>query len=210
MEPGCLRCQTWISDLLDFLETPIHRELLKLNNQYSSTQSLQLRIGTAMQPSLHKACEPLAVMVGDWRGSGIGHYPGIEEFEYLEEIAFGHVGKPFLTYSQKTKKPSDRQPLHSEQGFLRVIDDKTLEMVVAQPTGITEVHNGFYAANPTSCVVNLESIQVVTTVTAKPVEQVRRLLRIENNTLTYDLSMAAVGKPMQHHLEASLQRVKPE
>ena len=163
-----------------------------------------------MQPSLHKACQPLAVMVGEWRGSGIGDYPGIEKFEYLEEIVFSHVGKPFLTYSQKTKTPSDGQPLHSEQGFLRVIDDTTLEMVIAQPTGIIEAHNGFYAANPKSCVVNLESTQVASTATAKPVEQVRRLLRIEDNRLTYDLSMAAVGEPMQLHLEASLERVKPE
>ena len=162
-----------------------------------------------MQPSLHKACQPLAVMVGEWRGSGSGHYPGIEKFEYLEEIVFGHVGKPFLTYSQKTRTASDGQPLHSEQGFLRIIDDETLEMVVAQPTGIVEVHNGFYAANPQSCVVNFESTQVATTTTAKPVEQVRRLLRIEDDRLTYDLSMAAVGEPMQHHLEASLERVKP-
>ena len=163
-----------------------------------------------MQPSLHKACQPLAVMVGEWHGSGVGHYPDIEEFEYLEEITFGHVGKPFLTYSQRTKNPSDRQPLHSEQGFLRIIDDRTLEMVVAQPTGVVEVHNGFYAANQDSCVMNLDSTQVVTTSTAKPVEQVRRVLRIEDDRLTYDLAMAAGGQPMHHHLEASLERVKPQ
>ncbi len=163
-----------------------------------------------MQPSLHKACLPLAVILGEWRGSGTGHYPGISEFDYLEEIVFGHAGKPFLTYSQKTKDPSNGQPLHSEQGFLRIIDDKTLEMVVAQPTGIIEAHSGFYASNPNSCVINLESTQVTTTATAKSVEQVRRLVRVEDNKLTYDLSMAAVGEPMQHHLEASLQRVEPE
>jgi len=83
-------------------------------------------------------------------------------------------------------------------------------MVVAQPTGVVEVHNGFYAANQDSCVMNLDSTQVVTTSTAKPVEQVRRVLRIEDDRLTYDLSMAAVGQPMHHHLEASLERVKPQ
>jgi hypothetical protein len=97
--------------------------------------------------------------------------------------------------------------LHSEQGFLRVIDDKNLEMVVAQPTGIVEVHSGFYASNPNSCVIDLHSTHVAATSTAKPVEQVNRLLRIADDMMTYDLSMAAVGKPIQQHLKASLERV---
>ncbi|HAF68222.1 MAG TPA: fatty acid-binding-like protein [Acidimicrobiaceae bacterium] len=160
-----------------------------------------------MPPSLHEACQSLAVLIGEWHGSGTGHYPGIAEFDYLEQIIVSHVGKPFLTYTQKTKNSSDGQPLHSEQGFLRVIDDKNLEMVVAQPTGIVEVHDGFYASNPNSCVINLQSTHVVTTATAKPVEQVHRLVRIDGNVLTYDLSMAANGEPLQHHLEASLERV---
>ncbi|MBM45913.1 MAG: fatty acid-binding-like protein [Acidimicrobiaceae bacterium] len=159
-----------------------------------------------MPPTLHEACQPLSVIIGEWHGSGAGQYPGIAEFEYQEQIIVSHVGKPFLTYSQKTKNSSDGQPLHSEQGFLRIIDDKNLEMVVAQPTGIVEVHSGFYASNPNSCVMDLHSTHVAVTATAKPVEQVHRLLRIADDTMTYDLSIAAVGKPIQQHLKASLER----
>ena len=97
--------------------------------------------------------------------------------------------------SQKTQNVFDSQPLHSEQGFLRIIDDKKLEMVVAQPTGIVEVHDGFYASNPESCLINLHATQVSGTATAKPVEQVQRLLRIADNVLTYNVSMAAGGEP---------------
>ena len=52
-----------------------------------------------MQPSLHKACQPLAVMVGQWRGSGIGDYPGIEKFEwrYVDRTIFIGFDKWFQT-----------------------------------------------------------------------------------------------------------------
>ena len=160
-----------------------------------------------MPPSLHETCQPLYALIGEWHGSGTGHYPGIAQFEYEEQIVISHVGKPFLTYSQKTKNPSDDQPMHSEQGYLRIVDDKNLEMVISQPTGIVEVHSGFYASNADACVIDLQSTQVAATATAKSVEQVHRLLRIADDTMTYDLSMAAVGKKMQHHLAASLERV---
>ena len=163
-----------------------------------------------MQPPLHEACLPLTTILGTWRGSGTGHYPTIDDFDYSEEVVFGHVGKPFVTYSQKTKNLSDGQPLHSEHGFLRVIDQTTLEMVVSQPTGIVETHVGAYVSNNESFIVNFESAQVVTTPSAKSVEQVRRLIRIDRNQLSYDVSMAAVGRPLQHHLEATLQRVQPD
>ena len=57
-----------------------------------------------MQPPLHQACLPLVPLLGLWRGSGNGHYPTIDSFEYSEEIVFAHVGKPFVTYTQKPKE----------------------------------------------------------------------------------------------------------
>lgn len=160
-----------------------------------------------MQPPLHQACLPLSLLLGVWRGTGSGHYPTINNFEYSEEVVFAHVGKPFITYTQKTKNAADGQPLHSEQGFLRVIDTTTTEMVVAQPTGIVETHVGSYVSNEESFIVKFDSLNVATTPSAKSVEQVSRLIRIGRNQLTYDVSMAAVGQSFQHHLEAKLQRV---
>ncbi|MED5172608.1 MAG: hypothetical protein VYD47_00400 [Actinomycetota bacterium] len=32
------------------------------------------------------------------------------------------------------------------------------------------------------------------------------MLRVESDTLTYDVSMAAMNQPMQHHLAAILER----
>lgn len=41
-------------------------------------------------PALHPDCEPLAGLVGSWRGRESGEYPTIEPFEYLEEVTELH------------------------------------------------------------------------------------------------------------------------
>ena len=85
-----------------------------------------------------------------------------------------------------------------------------MEMVIAQPTGIVETHVGSYVSNGESFIVKFDSLEVATTPSAKSVEQVSRLVRIDQNELTYDVSMAAVGEKFQHHLEAKLQRVQAD
>jgi hypothetical protein len=47
---------------------------------------------------LHPDLNPLAWMVGTWRGKGRGDYPTIESFEYAHEVVFNHDGRPFLNY----------------------------------------------------------------------------------------------------------------
>ena len=163
--------------------------------------------GVRVAQQIHEVCRPLAPLLGIWRGSGSGHYSTINDFAYVEEVVFDHVGKPFFAYSQKTKNPIDGQPLHAERGYLRVINDREVEMVIAQPTGIVEILAGYYAANSDACVINFESTEVATTATAKTVAEVTRVIRLENNEMLYDVSMAAMGQSMQHHLSATLQRV---
>ena len=151
------------------------------------------------QPEVHPGLGPLAALLGVWRGRGSGVYPTIESFEYLEEVIFGHVGKPFLAYSQKTKDLVTEQPLHAETGYMRPGSGGVAEWVITQPTGIVEVltaRQGF----------DFSSDSIVLTPSAKLVTSVRRTLQVQGDVLTYEVHMAAVGEPMQLHLTGELQR----
>lgn len=154
-----------------------------------------------MHPELHPDAAPLAFLLGTWRGHGRGDYPTIESFAYEEEVTFSHAGKPFLAYHQKTWAPSG-EPLHTEHGYLRPVGQDRAELVIAQPTGVTEIHEGTVAGQR----LELRSIDVGLSPTAKSVTAVARALEVADDTLSYRLEMAAVGRPLQYHLEASLAR----
>lgn len=94
---------------------------------------------------MHPDLAALAPLLGTWSGHGAGKYPTIEPFDYFEEAVFSHVGKPFLAYSHKTKAVADGKPLHAEAGFLRVPEPGRVELILAHPSGITEIDTGTYS-----------------------------------------------------------------
>lgn len=151
---------------------------------------------------------PLAALVGTWAGSGRGFYPTITGFEYTEEITFSAVaGKPFLAYSQRTRHATEDRALHAESGYWRwVDDDRRLEVVMAHPTGIAEVLEGDLLMVDGGLDLVLESSSIALTATAKEVRATRRRFELRGDQLRYSVAMAAVGQPLQEHLEAELHR----
>ncbi len=115
-----------------------------------------------MPPDLHPNLQALAPLLGTWQGRGSGEYPTIEPFEYLEEVTFSHVGKPFLIYGQKTKSAVDGLPLHAETGYLRVPRYNEVELVLAHPSGITEIEVGRYVADGTTVELEMTTSEVGT------------------------------------------------
>lgn len=159
-----------------------------------------------MPADLHPDVEVLAPLLGTWAGRGSGKYPTIEPFDYLEEVVFTHVGKPFLAYGQKTKAATDGKPLHAETGYLRVPQPGHLELVLAHPSGITEIEVGTYTATGDVIEIDLTASKIGLTPTAKEVTALGRRFRIDGNELSYSLQMGAVGLPLQDHLAAVLHR----
>ncbi|WP_420623907.1 FABP family protein [Candidatus Poriferisodalis sp.] len=156
---------------------------------------------------LHLQCEPLAPLLGTWQGTGVGHYPTIDDFTYVEELVFSHVGKPFVSMIQRTRNRVTGEPLHSEAGYLRALPDGQLEFTIAQPSGVTEVHLGTVRTSDSGLVIELSSEHVGLTPTAKEVTSVRRELTVEGMRLYSELWMAAVGyTELVHHLRGELTR----
>ena len=154
---------------------------------------------------LHPQCEPLAPLLGTWQGGGTGHYPTIDDFAYTEELVFGHVGKPFVSMIQRTRNSVTGEPLHSEAGYIRALPGGELELTLAQPSGVTEIHLGTVRATDDGLVIELRSKAVGMTPTAKEVTSVRRELTIEDGMLISELWMAAVGHgDLLHHLRGEL------
>ncbi|KAG7010458.1 UPF0678 fatty acid-binding protein-like protein, partial [Cucurbita argyrosperma subsp. argyrosperma] len=153
--------------------------------------------------SIHPAVAPLSFLLGTWRGKGDGGFPTINSFSYGEEIHFSHSGKkPVISYSQKTWKLDSREPMHAESGYWRPKPDGTIEVVIAQSTGLVEVQKGTY--NAEEKVIMLQS-EVVGN--ASKVKEISRAFKLVDGELSYVVQMATGLTSLQQHLKASLTKV---
>ncbi len=155
------------------------------------------------EPPLHKGLEPIAFLLGTWRGEGKGRYPTIEPFSYGEEVTFSHFGRPVLLYSQRTWAIEDGAPMHSETGFFRPQADGSIELVLAHTFGAVEIEEGRIDGTR----IEMRSRSVDSTGTAKPIEAMTRTLEVDGDVLSYSVAMAYGDHPLQEHLEARLQRL---
>lgn len=160
-----------------------------------------------MEPELHPDVAVLAPLLGTWEGSGTGEYPTIDDFSYHESITFSHVGKPFVAYAQRTRHPETDAPMHAEAGYLRVPRPGSIEIVMAQPTGLAEIYEGAVVGGDAPLMIDVRSTSIIATATAKEVTITERTISVTGDDLRYTFRMAAVGRALQHHLSATLHRV---
>jgi hypothetical protein len=161
--------------------------------------------------AIHPDLTHVAVLLGTWTGRGHGEYPTIDPFDYVESVTFAHVGKPFLAYQQRTRsiggggKPGE--PMHAESGYWRFPAPGRVEAVLSHPSGIVEVEEGSVElALDGALVLEMSTVHVARTATAKPVTALERRVRVLGDRLEYRVRMAAVGVPMRDHLVAVLER----
>jgi THAP4-like, heme-binding beta-barrel domain len=156
------------------------------------------------QPT-HPDLGRLAELLGDWRGDGEGQWASGEPFRYLEWVTFGHNGKPFISYAQRTTAADDGRPLHAETGYWRALGDGAVEVALTHPIGVVEIETGRWEGNRLS----LRTAAVECTPTAKTVTGLARDFEIDGDVLSYRLRMATDGGEPRPHLAAQLRRVRP-
>ena len=153
-----------------------------------------------MTAELHPDVAALGALLGTWSGRGHGEYPTIEPFDYDETVTFGHAGKPFLVYSQRTGRrrsgPSTARP-----GTCACRARPSRARCRAS-TGVVEIEEGSFDGTH----LHLRSTFVAGTGSAKEVTALERDFELDGDVLRYALRMAAVGLPLTHHLEAELHR----
>lgn len=152
---------------------------------------------------LSQNLQPVAALIGTWDGDGRGSYPTIADFTYREELTFTDIGKPFLQYEQRTWN-GEGNLMHVESGYLRITSPTTAELVLAIPTGQSELLEGSLSTDD-GLKLQLEGT-IMNTSTAKHVESTRRTYRLDGDTLSTDFHMAAVGVEMTLHLESTLSK----
>lgn len=84
--------------------------------------------------------EQLKALVGTWTGDGVATYPTMEDTPYTERLSFQlNDGATYLQYEQKTRRTETNAQSHWEFGFLRILDDGSVEMANVQSGGRVEV-----------------------------------------------------------------------
>ncbi|CAK7326019.1 unnamed protein product [Dovyalis caffra] len=153
--------------------------------------------------AVHPAIVPLSYLLGTWRGQGEGGYPTINSFSYGEELHFSsNPGKPVIAYTQKTWKLNSGEPMHAESGYWRPKPDGTIEVVIAQSTGLVEVQKGTYNAQDKT--IKLQS-QLVGN--ASKVKEISRVFELINGDLSYTVQMATNLTGLQPHLKAVFKKL---
>ena len=153
---------------------------------------------------LHPALKPLAALVGTWEGSGAGEYPTIRSFDYIEELTFTNIGKPFLEYRQRTWG-ADNALMHVETGYLRLPAPDRVEFILALPTGQVELCEGRLTEADGEVRLHLEG-RILNSSTAKQVDATSRSYALVGDALKTSFDMAAVAHPIQRHLTSDLTR----
>ncbi len=166
------------------------------------------------EPEAHPDIAPLSFLLGRWEGAGKGDYPTIEPFDFIQRLTFTHIGKPYLIYTSRSWRlerdeegePAKGAPLAVETGFWRPQPAGRVEVLLAHPTGISEIYLGEVSGTR----IEMATDAVVRTESARPVTAGHRLYGLVDSLrrpgekdLAYAYDMAAMGQPLQPHLWAA-------
>ena len=150
----------------------------------------------------------LNALLGEWSGSGKGEYPTIAPFEYVETLRFTSNTDLLIHYEQKTerllKDQAEPVPSHWESGFIRLLDDGTVQVNNAQSGGRTELLTGPLDRTEKGFILRLRGTSFLND--PRMLESSRTIEMI-GEALQYNAHMRTNAVPkMTIHLEARLHR----
>ena len=152
----------------------------------------------------------LECLAGRWTGRGRGNYPTIEPFEYEETLRFDpDASYPLIHYEQRTRLIPTGEASHWESGFIRPLDDGSIELSNSQDSGRVEVLRGALA-EPEDAADNLQLVLASVVLDHDPrLQGTSRIFTVRGDNLRYAVMMATHTTPqpeLQQHLVAELKR----
>lgn len=151
------------------------------------------------EPILHELLQPIAFLVGDWKGDGSGLWPG--GFAFVDSMAFAHDGRPVLQYRQQTQAKSG-PPSHGEAGYFTGQPDGQFHVTISEPSGITEVLVGQVEEGE----LRLRSTMIGRAPDTDNVSGVSRRLRLEGDSLVVEVDISVNNEPLAPHTRSVLRR----
>ncbi|MFZ0996455.1 MAG: heme-binding beta-barrel domain-containing protein [Candidatus Dormiibacterota bacterium] len=141
--------------------------------------------------------------LGLWEGEGRGLWDADPPFRYREALTIEAIpGRPLLRLTQRTTVDNSTDLSHSEVGYLRLLPELEVELVVAIPAGYVEVHTGRLEDG----VLELRPQTLATTPTARPVRLVRRRMELVDGALHNTVGIAVNEEEIAPHVESWLRR----
>ena len=147
---------------------------------------------------------------GTWTGKGAGDYPTIDPFGWTETLRFElDDSYPMLHYEQRTHLVPSGEASHWESGFIRPLEDGSIEISSSQDSGRVEVLRGRLKGiedGGGDWSIELDSVVLEHD---PRLQATRRVFTLSGDTLLYVVSMATHTTPeprLSQHLEARLRR----
>lgn len=163
---------------------------------------------SVISPKITK--EDLGLLIGIWKGDGIGSFPTIESFRFRDELEFEFINEEgVIHYKQKTWiKGEVSTPSHWESGFIRINENGVIEISNSQNGGRVEVLAGNIIESDRDrkrLEINFKSIFLGND--PRLVNTSRNII-VENDVLGYSIHMSTkTVQTANCHIEAALTRI---
>jgi hypothetical protein len=154
-------------------------------------------------PSISDLLAAFSEWLGHWEGEGIGLWRADPPFRYRETLSIEALpSRALLRLAQRTSVLDSGDLSHSELGFMRLLPDQAVELMVAVPAGYVELHTGRLQDGAMRLVPHTLSVSP----TARPLRQVQRTLELDHDVLRTAVGIAVGDEPVSAHVEATLRR----